>query len=70
MARSEAALAVISGSGAPEFAATLRPNENMEVGGGDTVLVRARDATLLADALHGLARPKGRVRVEVDPLRI
>lgn len=64
------ALAVISGSGAPEFAAALRPNENIEVGGGDTVLVRARDAALLADALHSLARPKGRVRVEVDPLRI
>jgi primosomal protein N' (replication factor Y) len=68
------ALAAVSGAGAAEFVGTLadRAVAQVEILGPDRDqwLVRAPDHRTLADALAGLARPAGRLRVEVDPLRV
>jgi primosomal protein N' (replication factor Y) len=65
-----AALAQVSGPRAEAFVGGLPPS--LEVLGPDDGrwLLRAPDHKALLDALAGAPRPAGRVRVEVDPLRI
>jgi primosomal protein N' (replication factor Y) len=64
-----AALALISGPAAATWVAGLR---GVEVLGPDAGrwLVRGPDYAALCDALAGHPRPPGRLRVEVDPLRV
>jgi primosomal protein N' (replication factor Y) len=66
------ALAVISGAGAAELAAGVPETPGLEVLGPtqDRWTVRADSSVTLCDALAATLRPSGRVRVEVDPLRI
>jgi primosomal protein N' len=66
------ALAVVSGAGADELAASLREAGAVAVNGpaDGRYLVRAPDAAALADALAAVPRPAARVRVEVDPPRV
>lgn len=66
-----AALAQISGPGAPKFVEQL-DTSIVEVldGGSGSYLVRAASHGMLADALAPLERPSERVRIEVDPLRV
>ncbi|MEQ1786797.1 MAG: hypothetical protein ABL966_07075 [Acidimicrobiales bacterium] len=66
------AMAEISGAAAPDFVRALHPPP-----GGAVVeampgrwWVRAPDHTALCDALGQVTRPPGRLRIEVDPLRI
>jgi primosomal protein N' (replication factor Y) len=62
------ALAVLRGPGAPAFAEGLSPIEGITVSpDGDRWLVRAPDHRILCDGLAAVARPAGRLRVEVDP---
>lgn len=63
------ALAMISGPSAPDLVARL---EGVELLGPDdgTWLVRAVDNDALAAALAAAGRPPGRLRIEVDPLRV
>ncbi|MGA2835925.1 MAG: hypothetical protein ABSF84_04950 [Acidimicrobiales bacterium] len=63
------ALATVRGPGAPEYAEGLRGVTGLEISGIDTerFMVRARDHGALADGLAAVARPAGRLRVEVDP---
>jgi primosomal protein N' (replication factor Y) len=68
----ERAVAVVSGEAAPPFAAALAsPSTGVEVVGpaDGRWLVRAPDHRTLCDALAATPRPKGRLRVAVDPLR-
>ena len=67
-----AALASISGPAAPEFTATLGHPAGIEVLGPSDGrwLVRAADHARLCAALAATPRPPGRLRVEVDPLRV
>jgi primosomal protein N' (replication factor Y) len=62
------ALAVVSGTGAAEFVASLA---GVEVGGdADRFLVRAADDLSLGAALRAGVRPPGaRLRIAVDPPR-
>jgi primosomal protein N' (replication factor Y) len=62
------AMALISGEAAAEFVEHV---SGLEVLGPDEGrwLVRARDHNRLCDALAAVARPAGRLRVEVDPVR-
>jgi primosomal protein N' (replication factor Y) len=71
-----AALAVLSGAGAAELAASLEklraePEGSIEVNplGDGRWAVRAADHAALAHALAAVARPGERVRVEVGPVR-
>jgi primosomal protein N' (replication factor Y) (superfamily II helicase) len=66
------ALAEVSGAAAGEFVAGLDPWLGVEVLGpaDGRWLVRATDSAALADALAATARPSGRLRIAVDPLRI
>jgi primosomal protein N' (replication factor Y) len=66
------ALAVVSGAGADELAASLREAGAVAVNGpaDGRYLARAPDAAALADALAAVPRPAARVRVEVDPPRV
>ena len=67
-----AALAAVSGEAAPAFVKALgRPVgvDVAEVAGGRWLL-RAADHTALCDVLATVKRPPGRLRVEVDPLRV
>jgi primosomal protein N' (replication factor Y) len=66
------AIAAVSGAGAEELTDGLRAAVGVEVQGPNagTWLVRARDHTVLCDALDAVGRPADRVRVEVDPLRV
>jgi primosomal protein N' (replication factor Y) len=68
------ALAQLSGEGAADFADGLATAlDGVEVGGPDADgrwLVRARDEEQLCDSLAAVPRPQGRLRIEVDPLRI
>ena len=63
------AAAVVSGEGAKEYVAGLT---GVEILGpdGDRWLVKAGDHDALSTALSAVARPSGRLRVEVDPLRL
>ncbi len=67
-----AALAAVSGAGAAPVVAALGNNPAIEILGPDRGrwLVRAANATTLADALATRLRPAARVRIEVDPLRM
>lgn len=71
-----AALAAISGEGAAELVAGLAGREGIDVLGpdGGRWLIRAGDPCALADALATVGRPsggsRGRLRIEVDPLRV
>ena len=64
--------AVVSGAAAEAWVQRLGSPLGVEVRGpvDGSWLLRAADASTLADALAGVARPPGRLRVEVDPLRI
>lgn len=72
-----AALAVVSGAAASAFIQRLReatPDGLLDrvelLGPNDGAwLVRAADHAVLCDALAAVARPPGRLRIEVDPLR-
>lgn len=66
------ALALISGPVAPELVASLERVGNVELLGPDDGrwLVRAADGRVLSEALAAAGRPPGRLRVEVDPLRV
>ncbi|MDP1818918.1 MAG: hypothetical protein Q8K58_03385 [Acidimicrobiales bacterium] len=67
-----AALAEVSGQAAPEFVAALGQPLGVQV--AETApgrwLVRATDHGTLCDALTAVPRPAGRLRIEVDPLRV
>jgi len=67
----ERAVAVVSGAAAAAFAAGLASETGLEVLGptADRWLVRAADHQVLCDALASVPRPRGRLRVSVDPLR-
>ncbi len=67
-----AALAAVSGPAAPAFVEALGAPAGLEVLGpaDGTWLVRAPDHATLCAALAATPRPSGRVRVEVDPLRV
>ena len=67
-----AALAEVSGPAAPAFVATLGNPPGIDVMGpaDGRWLLRAPDHARLADALAGLPRPPGRLRLVVDPLRV
>jgi primosomal protein N' (replication factor Y) len=67
-----AALAAVSGDGAGDFAAALAAS-TVEVLGPDDdgrYLLRAPTHQALCDALAATPRPGGRLRLEVDPLRV
>jgi primosomal protein N' (replication factor Y) len=64
------AVALLSGDGAAPFAAAVAGRaEVLDLGDGRW-LARAPDHPTLCDALAATARPAGRLRVEVDPLRL
>ncbi len=68
-----AALAHLSGEGAPEFVGALGGRLGVTVNGPDErggYLVRAPDHQLLCDALASIERPAERMRLAVDPVRI
>jgi len=66
------ALAEVSGVAAPAFVKALGQPVGVEVAevAAGRWLVRAADHTTLCDALGDVRRPPGRLRVEVDPLRV
>jgi primosomal protein N' (replication factor Y) len=70
-----AALALVSGAGAAEWAATATSSGALPAGvevlgpADDRWLVRAPDWTTLADWLATIPRPQQRLRIEVDPPR-
>lgn len=66
------AMAVVSGAAAPELVAALGTPPGVEVLGpaDERWLLRADDHRTLCDALASTPRPSGRVRIEVDPLRL
>jgi primosomal protein N' (replication factor Y) len=67
-----AALAAVSGPAADAFLAALGPPIGVEILGpaDGRWLLRAPDHRTLCDALAATPRPPGRLRVEVDPLRV
>ncbi|MGE3327882.1 MAG: hypothetical protein AB7N61_21025 [Acidimicrobiia bacterium] len=68
------AMAAVSGPVAGEFIAALADADRRDVEilgpADDQWLVRAEDHRTLCDALRSVARPQGRMRIEVDPLRV
>jgi primosomal protein N' (replication factor Y) (superfamily II helicase) len=66
------AMAVVSGPSAEAFVVALGRPPGIEVLGpaDGRWLLRADDHVTLCDALAEVVRPPGRVRVEVDPLRL
>jgi primosomal protein N' (replication factor Y) len=68
------ALAAISGPAAAEYVGALEPvlPDGVALLGpaDDRWLLRAPTSSQLADALAATPRPQGRLRVEVDPLRV
>jgi primosomal protein N' (replication factor Y) (superfamily II helicase) len=68
----DVAMATVSGPAAPAFLDGFGAPLGVEVLGPSdgTWVLRAADHPVLCDALAATERPAGRVRVEVDPLRI
>ncbi|MEO6318165.1 MAG: hypothetical protein ABIP36_05210 [Acidimicrobiales bacterium] len=66
------ALAEVSGAVAPTFVSALGRPDGVEVAeiAPGRWLLRADDHRSLADLLAGVKRPPGRLRLEVDPLRV
>jgi primosomal protein N' (replication factor Y) len=66
------ALAVVSGQVAPELMGAFGTPGGVSIQGpvDGAWRLRAADHRVLCDALAATARPPGRVRIEVDPLRI
>ena len=66
------AMAEISGAAGPAFVSALGRPAGIEVAeaGEGRWWVRAADHDILCDALAQVDRPAGRLRIEVDPLRI
>ncbi|MFV2038735.1 MAG: hypothetical protein ACC660_00675 [Acidimicrobiales bacterium] len=66
------ALAEISGAAAAEFMQRLGRPPGVQVQGPvkGAWLARAPDPATLAEALNSVERPKGRLRIAVDPLRL
>ena len=66
------ALAEVSSAAAPEFIEAFGAPLGVEVLGPveGTWLLRAPDHRTLCDALRSTPRPPGRVRVDVDPVRL
>jgi primosomal protein N' (replication factor Y) (superfamily II helicase) len=62
----------VSGPSAPAFVEALGAPVGVEVLGPveHRWLLRAADHASLCDTLAGTPRPPGRLRIEVDPLRI
>lgn len=64
------AVALVSGPAAPAFVAALGHPDGVEVqGGAGEWRLRAATHDALCEALAGVERPPGRLRIEVDPLR-
>jgi primosomal protein N' (replication factor Y) len=65
-------MAVVSGASAPAWIAAFGKHDGVEVLGPseDRWLIRAADHETLCDALSTVGRPPGRMRLEVDPLRL
>lgn len=66
------AMAVVSGAAAPAWIERFDPPLGVEVLGPSDGrwIVRAPDHRTLCDALGAVERPPGRLRIEVDPLRL
>jgi primosomal protein N' (replication factor Y) len=66
------AYAAVTGPGAAELVAGVPADAGVEVIGptGDRWLLRAASSAPICDMLAGVERPAGRVRIEVDPLRL
>jgi len=66
------AIAEVSGAAAPAFVEVLGAPTDVEVvdAGSGRWWVRAPDHQVLCDALAATRRPSGRLRIEVDPLRL
>jgi primosomal protein N' (replication factor Y) len=67
-----AALAEVSGAAAPAFVESLGSPLDLEIRGpvDNRWLIRATDHQTLANSLGAVERPKGRLRIAVDPLRL
>jgi primosomal protein N' (replication factor Y) len=65
------AVALVSGPSAPAFVEALGrpPGVDVDAGGGGMWRLRADSHAVLCDALAGVERPAGRLRIEVDPRR-
>ncbi|MGI8794195.1 MAG: hypothetical protein ACR2H3_13650, partial [Acidimicrobiales bacterium] len=63
------AMAAVSGAAATTYVEAIDGVEKISLD-GDTWIVRAPDHQTLCDALAAAPRPSGRLRVEVDPLRL
>ena len=65
-------LALVSGAAAEAFMTALGSHAGVEIRGplDGAWRLSARDHQTLCDALAGVTRPPGRLRIEVDPLRI
>ena len=68
----ETAVAAVSGQAAPAFVAAVPAGAGVEILGpaSDRWLLRAPDHKTLCDTLTATRRPPGRLRIEVDPLRV
>ncbi len=64
------AMAAVDGAGAEAFVEGLPEGTDVRGPSDGRWLVRAPDHATLADLLAATPRPKARVRVEVDPLRL
>jgi primosomal protein N' (replication factor Y) len=67
-----AALAVVSGASAPAWVESFGHRSGVELLGpaDGRWLVRAGDHRTLCDAIASVPRPPGRLRIEIDPLRL
>ena len=65
------ALAQISGASASEMVQSLSGISGIEIMGprDDCWLVRAADNHALSQAISSVRRPKGKIRIEIDPRR-
>ena len=65
------ALAQISGASASEMVQSLSGISGIEIMGprDDCWLVRASDNHALSQAISSVRRPKGKIRIEIDPRR-